>query len=58
MEAQTRHLCYAWQILAINIEGMVGAGVGGLSKSFNKRNIHEKIFFQIVLNKVVKYDIC
>ena len=37
---------------------MVGATLGGLSESFNKRNIHGKILFQIVLNEVVKYDIC
>ena len=56
MGAQTRNLYHASKILTI--KGMVGAGVGGLSESFNKRNIHEKILFQIVLNEVVKYDTC
>ena len=40
MGEQTRHLCYAKQIWSI--KGMVGAAVGGLSESFDKRNIHEK----------------
>ena len=31
--------------------------MGGLSEYFNKRNIHEKILFLIVLNEFVKYDI-
>ena len=53
MRAQTRNLCYAKQIL--DIKGMVGAGVEGLSESFNKSNIHEKILFQSVFYEVVKY---
>ena len=40
MGEQTRHLCYAKKIWSI--KGMVGDAVGGLSESFDKRNIHEK----------------
>ena len=37
---------------------MVGAEMGKMSESVNKRNIHAKMLFQIVLNEVVNYDIC
>ena len=37
---------------------MVGAEMGKMSESVNKRNIHVKMLFQIVLNEVVNYDIC
>ena len=51
--AQTRNVWQAWQILAIK---GIGMGVRGreVSESVNKRNIHEKILFQIVLNEVLK----